>query len=70
MIIQSLPFHQKRPILFKWYLFTCTWTNKEKLRAVATDGHRLAQAEISLPEGAKDMSGIILPEKLLEKLES
>ena len=37
--------------------------NNDKLRAVATDGHRLAQAEIPLPEGAKDMPGIILPRK-------
>jgi len=33
------------------------------LRAVATDGHRLAQAEIARPEGAKGMPGIIVPRK-------
>ena len=38
-------------------------SNINKLRAVATDGHRLAQAEIPLPEGASDMPGIILPRK-------
>ena len=43
-------------------------SNKEKLRAVATDGHRLAQAEIPLPEGAEDMSGIILPRKAVGEI--
>jgi DNA polymerase-3 subunit beta len=33
------------------------------LRAVATDGHRLAQAQIPLPEGAGGMPGIIIPRK-------
>lgn len=33
------------------------------LRAVATDGHRLAQAQIALPEGAAGMPGIIVPRK-------
>ena len=42
----------------------------EVLRAVATDGHRLAQAEINLPEGAEGMSSIIIPRKQLVKLEN
>jgi DNA polymerase III subunit beta len=33
------------------------------LRAVATDGHRLAQAQVTRPEGAKGMPGIIVPRK-------
>ena len=33
------------------------------LRAVATDGHRLAQAQVPRPEGAKGMPGIIIPRK-------
>ena len=33
------------------------------LRAVATDGHRLAQAELPLPTGATGMAGIIVPRK-------
>ena len=33
--------------------------NKDKLRAVATDGHRLAQAEIPVPDGAQSIPGII-----------
>ncbi len=38
------------------------------LRAVATDGHRLAQAEIALPEGAEGMPGIIIPRKCVTEL--
>jgi DNA polymerase-3 subunit beta len=33
------------------------------LRAVATDGHRLAQAQAQRPEGAKGMPGVIVPRK-------
>ena len=33
------------------------------LRAVATDGHRLAQAQLALPSGAAGMPGIIVPRK-------
>ena len=35
----------------------------DMLRAVATDGHRLAQAQITRPEGAKGMPGVIVPRK-------
>jgi len=38
------------------------------LRAVATDGHRLAQAELALPAGAAGMPGIILPRKTVHEL--
>lgn len=38
------------------------------LRAVATDGHRLAQAETSRPEGAKGMPGVIIPRKTVLEL--
>jgi DNA polymerase-3 subunit beta len=37
--------------------------NGNLLRAVATDGHRLAQAQIARPEGAKGMPGVIVPRK-------
>ena len=33
------------------------------LRAVATDGHRLAQVECPLPDGAAAMPGVIVPRK-------
>jgi DNA polymerase III subunit beta len=38
------------------------------LRAVATDGHRLARVEISAPEGAENIPGIILPRKAVAEL--
>ncbi len=38
------------------------------LRAVATDGHRLAQAQIARPDGAKGMPGIIVPRKTVLEL--
>src|SRR5688572_1885745 len=33
------------------------------LRAVATDGHRLAQSDLALPAGAAGMPGVIVPRK-------
>jgi DNA polymerase-3 subunit beta len=38
------------------------------LRAVATDGHRLARVEIPLPDGAQGMPGVILPRKTVAEL--
>ncbi|MBX3512358.1 MAG: DNA polymerase III subunit beta [Xanthobacteraceae bacterium] len=41
----------------------------DKLRAVATDGHRLAQAEIKAPKGAKGMPGVIVPRKTVAEVQ-
>jgi DNA polymerase-3 subunit beta len=38
------------------------------IRAVATDGHRLARVEITAPEGAAGMPGIIVPRKTVIEL--
>ena len=38
------------------------------LRAVATDGHRLAHIELDLPEGASGMPGVIIPRKTVHEL--
>ena len=38
------------------------------LRAVATDGHRLAKAETPAPDGTKDMPGVIIPKKAIGEL--
>ena len=38
------------------------------VRAVATDGHRLARVEMVLPEGAAGMPGIIIPRKTIVEL--
>jgi DNA polymerase III subunit beta len=40
----------------------------QTLRAVATDGHRLARAQVPLPDGAKGMPGIIVPRKTVLEL--
>jgi DNA polymerase-3 subunit beta len=39
------------------------------LRAVATDGHRLAQVELPLPDGAAGMPGIIVPRKTVAEVQ-
>jgi DNA polymerase-3 subunit beta len=38
------------------------------LRAVATDGHRMARVEMALPAGADGMPGVILPRKTVIEL--
>ena len=38
------------------------------LRAVATDGHRLASVESPIPEGAANMPGVIVPRKTVAEL--
>jgi DNA polymerase-3 subunit beta len=40
----------------------------KELRAVATDGHRLAQISIPLPEGAQDMPGVIISRKTVNEI--
>ncbi len=39
-----------------------------KLRAVATDGHRLALADANAPKGAAGMPGVIVPRKTINEL--
>lgn len=38
------------------------------LRAVATDGHRLARVEIALPAGAANIPGVIIPRKTIGEI--
>ncbi|MCW9001771.1 MAG: DNA polymerase III subunit beta, partial [Rhodospirillales bacterium] len=38
------------------------------LRAVATDGHRLASVQVPLPSGAEGMPGVIVPRKTVSEL--
>ncbi len=45
------------------YLHAAKDAKKKMMRAVATDGHRLARYELELPDGASDMPGVIVPRK-------
>ncbi|SUE43487.1 DNA polymerase III subunit beta [Roseomonas gilardii] len=45
------------------YLHVAEGGDGKVLRAVATDGHRLARVEAPLPEGASGMPGVIVPRK-------
>ena len=51
------------------YLHTAGTAKAATLRAVATDGHRLAQCELSLPDGAAGMPGIIVPRKTVGEVQ-
>ncbi len=50
------------------YLHTVRANNIDVLRAVATDGHRLARLEMPAPQGAKGMPGIIIPRKTVQEI--
>ena len=50
------------------YLHAAKEQKKPTLRAVATDGHRLARYELDLPDGAADMPGVIVPRKTVAEL--
>jgi len=51
------------------YLHTVDGEDGPMLRAVATDGHRLAQAEMPMPDGAGGMPGIIVPRKTVGEVQ-
>jgi DNA polymerase-3 subunit beta len=51
------------------YLHTVGTAKAAMLRAVATDGHRLAQVELPLPQGAAGMPGIIVPRKTVGEVQ-
>jgi len=51
------------------YLHTHEAGGKLKLRSVATDGHRLARAEMEAPAGSEGMPGIIIPRKTVSELQ-
>ena len=50
------------------YLHTAQSSGKTVLRAVATDGHRLAQIETDAPAGATGMPGVIVPRKTVNEV--
>ena len=50
------------------FLHTVEVDGKAMLRAVATDGHRLARVEAPAPEGAVGMPGVIAPRKAVNEV--
>jgi DNA polymerase III subunit beta len=50
------------------YLHMAKKDKMEMLRAVATDGHRLARVELPLPQGASGIPGVIVPRKTINEL--
>jgi DNA polymerase-3 subunit beta len=50
------------------YLHATVADGARMLRAVATDGHRLARVEEPLPEGAEAIPGVIIPRKTIGEL--
>jgi DNA polymerase-3 subunit beta len=50
------------------YLHTTKNNEVPVIRAVATDGHRLARVELVMPEGAAGMPGVIVPRKTVLEL--
>jgi DNA polymerase-3 subunit beta len=51
------------------YLHMLEVAGAPTLRAVATDGHRMARAEADAPAGAKGMPGIIVPKKTVSEVQ-
>jgi DNA polymerase-3 subunit beta len=51
------------------YLHVAGSGKNHTLRAVATDGHRLAQVELPLPQGASGMPGVIVPRKTVGEVQ-
>ncbi|MSP52460.1 MAG: DNA polymerase III subunit beta [Alphaproteobacteria bacterium] len=50
------------------YLHATERNGVPMLRAVATDGHRLARVDTPLPDGAKGMPGVIVPRKAIGEI--
>ncbi len=50
------------------YLHQLEKNGEQVLRAVATDGHRLAQVEVPCPAGAEGIPGVIVPRKTVLEL--
>ena len=51
------------------YLHSAGSAKNATLRAVATDGHRLAQMDLALPAGAGGMPGVIVPRKTVGEVQ-
>ncbi|MCC6158781.1 MAG: DNA polymerase III subunit beta [Deltaproteobacteria bacterium] len=70
MVSHAVGADETRPYLNGVFLETGTLGDKSTLRAVATDGHRLAMCEKELPEGCglSVKPGVIVPRKAVAEL--
>lgn len=59
---------ETRAYLTGVYLHTVEADGEKLLRTVATDGHRLAKADMVCPDGAGEMADVILPRKCVTEL--
>jgi DNA polymerase-3 subunit beta len=50
------------------YLHAADEEGTPVLRAVATDGHRLARVQLAMPDGGADIPGVIVPRKAIGEL--
>lgn len=64
----AVSYEETRYYLTGIYLYIAESGGVNMLRAIATDTHRLAQAEAILPAGAENMPGIIVPRKTVFEL--
>lgn len=51
------------------YLHVVNTAQGDMLRAVATDGHRMARTEMAAPHGSTGMAGIIIPKKTVGEIQ-
>lgn len=51
------------------YMHSVDGPKGQRFRAVATDGHRLAQAEVPAPNGSMGMPGVIVPRKTVGEIQ-
>ncbi|MBD8891902.1 DNA polymerase III subunit beta [Roseibium litorale] len=51
------------------YMHSVDGAKGPRFRAVATDGHRLAQAEVTAPSGSMGMPGVIVPRKTVGEIQ-
>jgi DNA polymerase-3 subunit beta len=64
----AISYEETRYYLNGIYFHAAGAPDGKVLRAVATDGHRLARIEVALPAGADGMPGIIVPRKAIQEL--
>ncbi|MEC8467006.1 MAG: DNA polymerase III subunit beta, partial [Pseudomonadota bacterium] len=50
------------------YMHVAGTSDEPTLRFVSTDGHRLARLEVNLPQGAADLTGVIIPRRTVVEL--